>query len=108
MQCGLSCFEKLSLKQLVLRQTYCTVIRAPCLTAGQTHQTYKARAVEFFRDGNITISCMFVVRHGPTWHDDVREAQLSSDGHTPGEEDHVFPSQLVDVAVEQLESHREA
>lgn len=41
----------------------------------------------------------------PTWHDDIREAQFPGDGYTPGEEDHVFSSQLLYVPVEELESH---
>lgn len=44
----------------------------------------------------------------PTWHDDVREAQLPCDGHAPGEQDHVLPPQLLDIPVEELQSHRKA
>lgn len=46
--------------------------------------------------------------HGcSTWHDDVREAQLPGDGDAAGEEDHVLAPQLLDVAVQQLQSHRQ-
>lgn len=43
-----------------------------------------------------------------TWHDDVREAQLPGDGDAAGEEDHVLAPQLLDVAVQQLQGHRQA
>lgn len=43
-----------------------------------------------------------------TWHDNIREAQLSGDGHASREEDHVFPPQLFDVTVKQLKRHRQA
>ncbi len=42
-----------------------------------------------------------------TWHDDIREAQFFGNGHSSGEEHHVFSPQLLDVAVQQLERHRQ-
>lgn len=44
----------------------------------------------------------------PTWHDDVGEAQFPGDGNAPREQDHVLPPQLLDVAVEELQRHRQA
>lgn len=42
-----------------------------------------------------------------TWHDDIREAQFFGYGHSSGEKDHVLSPQLFNVAVQQLERHRQ-